>query len=396
MPKAQPTVASRDFRHAVALASRAIERGSTIPILSMVRCRANGAFEATGTDLDVTVTAKVNRGGSGDATFMLPGHAEVTRAIAAAGGASIGIEPGDGKLSLVSDALRVDLSHLLPVDDFPTGNEVQDEVFGVTLSHEQLRQLSRVAASISSEETRYYLNGVYLHHQEGSIYRAVATDGHRASVIELGLPDATGELAGIIIPRKTIRLLLAIAGPKPAASDAGIGLRVGSAARRNAVDSTAPERPGSTRAEFHFGAGGAHVGIASKLIDGTFPDYKRIIPHNPACSLLFDRLELRRAVLAVASARGKPRAVRLHCEPGRATLSALDIEASIGTSVAVRCDNTWKPTADLGINGGYLLSMIDAAGGDELLIRTDDPASPMLIRNPADPAWTGVLMPMRI
>lgn len=333
---------------------------------------------------------------------MLSDFRSVIGAVGAAGGQDVHFAKTKDEVELVSDALEILMKPQADPDDFPGAEaDIATETFSATLSHELVRSLHRVASAISTEETRYYLNGIFIHQHDEHTFRAVATDGHRMNVIEFPLPDAKGSLSGkdrkgIIIPRKTLRILLELIGNKSNPKDDGIGLRVGSKVLRNTVDSTAPEHPDATRAEFHFGDGRAHIGISTKLIDGTFPDYTRAIPNDSQCSILFKAADLRRAVAAVSLGSKHVRAVRLHFEPGRCIISASYLETGIGSSVSVDCQHDWRNHDDLGINGGYLLAMIDAAGGDEIIIRTTDPTTPMVVRNPADTAWTGILMPMRV
>lgn len=395
MPKPAIALTARDFRHAIMLAGKAVERRCTIPILEMVRCKANGSFEVTGTDLDMTIVARVGRTGKAEATFMLPDFRSVIGATSAAGGENVAMAVTDETVSITSEALQVAIKNKTPADDFPILGDIADERFATTMSHAQLRALTRVAASISTEETRYYLNGIYVHHLDGPTYRAVATDGHRLSMIDLVLPDAVGDLPGVIIPRKSLRTLLDIAGTRAAPGDEGVKLRVGSPAPRNSVNSTAPERPGMSRAEFELGSGPARVSLATKLIEGTFPDYRRVIPQAPARTMLFKSAELRRAVAAVSFGAKDVRAIRIAPDEEGALISAEYLTTGIGTSVRINCTHDW-PKETVGYNGSYLLSMLDAAGGEEFVMSADDPAAPCLIRNPADTAWTGILMPMRV
>ncbi|UAK23649.1 DNA polymerase III subunit beta [Sphingomonas nostoxanthinifaciens] len=396
MPDASILIASRDFRDVIAIASRVLEARSTIPILSMLHCRANGSFEVSGTDLDIMLTAKVEHGGGPKREFILPQALSVSKAVNAGGDQTVSITSADGKVGITSGALALKVGNSLPADDFPgDAAAMAAETFTASLSHEQLRALSRVAGAVSTEETRYYLNGVYLHHVEGTTYRAVATDGHRLCFYDLELPDAAGSLAGIILPRKTIRLLLGMAG-KPAASDSGIGLAVGTTNKPNRETSTAPEKTGSpTRARVSLRVGNVAVSVATKLIDGTFPDYKRVVPTDPGKSFLFQAAELRRAVEAVSAGSGRARAVKIVFDTEGAKIDSHFVDTGIDSTFRVACDHK-HAGFEVGFNGEYLLNMIEAAGPGEFVINTSDAAAPALIKNPADTAWTGILMPMRV
>ncbi|PTQ12940.1 DNA polymerase III subunit beta [Sphingomonas oleivorans] len=390
------SLSSSDFRHAISLAGKCIERNNkTIPTLSMIHARANGVFEATGTDLDVLVSASVPRAGSAEATFLIPDYRSIIGAVKAGGGSDVTLEPAEGKFALASDTLSVEVVSNIAADDFPlSGQLIAHDEFTATLSHEQLRSLRRIAASISKAETRYYLNGIYLHHIDGTTFRAVATDGHRLSVIDLEIPDASGALEGIIIPRKAIRLLLEMIGNKAGAADPGIAFRVGTGMLRNREDSTAPERKGVSRAHFSLRAGNASVTLATKLIDGTYPDYARVIPSESGRSFLFKSAEFRRALEAVSFGSKDVRAVRLDFDSEGATVSAKYV-SGIASAVRISCQHSGEPW-EVGFSGSHLIDMIDAAGGDEFVLSAADATGPALIKNPADPDWTGVLMPCRL
>ena len=327
---------------------------------------------------------------------MLPDFRSVLNATSAAGGAEIAMSIADGRATINSGTLQLAVHSGQDADEYPAAvSGLADERFRATFSHEQLRSLARIAKSISTEETRYYLNGIHLSHVGGMTYRAAATDGHRLSLITFELMDATGQLDGVILPRKAVRTILDIAGKRASPRDEGIVMRLGSAIHRNAVESLAPDKAGVTRAEFQLGSGSAKVTVTTKLIDGTYPDVMRVIPASPSVSMLFKSAELQRAVLAVSAGMKDVRAVRLTMHDDAVTIdSAMPTTTNI--TVRVPCSHDWKGNAALGFNGEYLLSMIEASGGEEFLLRTDDPASPAVLANPADTAWKGVLMPCRI
>jgi DNA polymerase-3 subunit beta len=398
MNKGSISIASKDFHHAVAIASLAVERRNTIPILGQLRCRANGSFEVAGTDLDVLVTAKIDHGGGPSAEFMLPDARSLSASIKASGADDVALSTDAGKIRLDAGALGLTINRPLPADDFPADAGMEAEVFSASLSMEQIRSLSRVASAVSTEETRYYLNGVYIHHVGDQTYRAAATDGHRLCFVDLILPDAAGALPGVIMPRKAIRMMLHLAG-KPSSHDEGVRFAVGNRNAPNRETSTAPEKIGSpTRAALSFKVGNASVGVSTKLIDGTFPDYSRVVPHATEATktFVFQASELRRAVEALRHcATGNVRAVKMVFDDDAALISAHYAESSIDSAMRISCQHH-HAGFEVGFNGGYLLSMIEAAAGGELVMSIVDQSAPALIKNPADTAWTGVLMPMRV
>jgi DNA polymerase-3 subunit beta len=384
---------SADFRRAIFLAGKVVERRSTIPILSMIRCHANGSFEATGTDLDMTLTATVARAPGPDADFCMQSPQHVIAAVAAAGGKSVAMAHENGKLRLSSDALEVTVD-TLPADDFPMDHlRPLDEHFSATFSPANIAAIERVTGAVSTEETRYYLNGVRLKSVGPTTIQAQATDGHRLYLCDIELPDAKGELGeSVIIPRKAVRLLIDLA---KSAKD-GVRLTIGSPAPANRVEGTAPERPGASRLRLSFAERAADISLISKLIDGTFPAVERVIPAGGDKQALFNVATIRRALAAVSGHSREVRAIKIAFDaPGSATISAAYLGIGLAASIKVPCEHS-AAGLTVGFNGGYLDSIVNAARGEEVLFTMTDETAPTLVKNPADTAWTGVLMPMRV
>lgn len=384
---------SADFRRAITIASKVIERRNSIPILDTVRCRANGSFEATATDLDIELSAKVEREPGSDFDFAMTSPRLVVSALSAAGGKSVSVGFSDGKASIASDALTMTVGSL-PSDDFPTSLSLPlQEDFTATLSKEALAAIARVAGAMSSEETRYYLNGVHLTLPEPNLLRVDATDGHRLYRCDVPLPDAVGGSGlNAIVPRKVVGLLLDLAK----SSAEGVRLIIGPAATANREDSTAPQKAGMPRLSVSVAERAAKITMTAKLIDGTFPDVGRVIPAAGNKQALFQVADLRRALAAVSGHSKNTRAVSLRLnDNGTATISAAYVAIDLAAAVTIPCEHRW-PGFEIAFNGGYLLSVIDASGGPEVLFDVADPASPALVRNPADTSFTAVLMPMRV
>lgn len=384
-----------DFRRAVNLAAMVPERRNTIPILSTLRCRANGAFEVAATDLDMTIAVTVPREAGEEAAFILNDYQFVAKSLGANGGKALEISAEqEGSLSIESGTLDIKVKQQLHIDDWPADcGVVRNETFSATLSSDHLAQIERVTAAISKEETCYYLNGVYLHHLDGWNYRAVSTDGHRLMMVDLAIPDATGSFAGSIIPRKAISVLLRALGK----SNGSIRLSGGDGVRRNATDTTAPDSPDLLRIAFAGKHGKADIALSTKTIDGKFPDYTRVIPTANDKSVLFKLADLRRAIEAVARTESRVRAIKLDFANGKCRLTTNFAETGTDAGVEIECSYN-EPTAGLsiGFNGQYLLDMLGALSGDEVSFAMFDSSSPTLIRDPADTAFTGVLMPMRV
>lgn len=384
-----------DFRRAVTIANKVVERrGTTIPALGAIHCHANGALEVSATDLDLTVTTKIEREPGVDADFLLRNPRAMLQAVAAAGGKTIGISHKDAQAIVVSDSLRLKVG-TFPADDLPLDlNRPLDTTFAVTLSQQHVADLARVAGAMSTEETRYYLNGVHLAAIAPGLIRATATDGHRLYFMEIAVPDATGELpgAGLIVPTKTIRLLLDLSKSSPD----GVRVTVGNRAPANSETTTAPEKSGMPVLRLGFRERAAEVTLTSKLIDGTFPDCQRVVPTGGDIQALFQVADMRRAIRAIAGHSKSERAVRIELlENGAASLSAAYVSIDLAADIVIPCQHS-RPGYVIGFNGGYLASVLDASRGDEIVLTMSNPDAPAIVRNPADTAWTAVLMPIRV
>lgn len=387
-------VRTADFRRAVSIASKVVERRNTIPILETLRCRANGVLEVSGTDLDMTLSASVPREPGDDVSFAMMQAPRVAAALKFGGGDMTDLAMGKPRhVAVVSGAMSLNIGSL-PADDFP--NEAERPLtasFSATLSPEHIQEISRVSAAASNEVTRYYLNGVHLHHVMGTTYRAVATDGHRLCFVDLELPDASGDLTGIIIPNKAVSIIRDLG----AKATGGIGISLGTIVPANREEGTAPVRASLPRLNLRFDVPGAAVAMQTRLIDGNFPDYQRIISAVPGNDkpMLFSTADIRRALRAVSGHSKNVRAVKIELIPDGARLSAAYIGIDLSLKIDLPCQHQHSGF-EIGFNGNYLLALIDAAQGDELLLVAGDAAGPVLVRNPADTVWTGILMPMRI
>src|ERR1700686_1701961 len=251
---------------------RVVERRSTIPILANVLLRADRSkLSLKATDLDVEVTdaiaAEVGPGGS----TTVPAHMffDIVRKLPE--GAQIVLESSVDRAALEIRAGRSRFTlQTLPESDFP------DLAPGEMTHKFQLkaadlkRLIDKTQFAISTEETRYYLNGIYLHAAgtaKAQTLRAVATDGHRLAQMELELPKGADGMPGIIVPRKTVGEVQRLLED----GDAEVAVELS---------------PGKIR----FTVG--EVILTSKLIDGTFPDYARVIPVGNDKELVVDKKKL--------------------------------------------------------------------------------------------------------
>ena len=356
-----------------------VERRNTIPILSNVLLKAeNGELALTATDMDLeiveTVPAEVTQAGSTTA----PAHTlyDIVRKLPDGSQVELDSSGDNGLLTLRSGRSNFKLG-CLPTEDFPqmSGGDLAHRF---SLSAPDLRMLvDRTRFAISTEETRYYLNGIYLHatrsragETEVPVLRAVATDGHRLARVEIPLPEGAGNIPGVIVPRKTVMEIRKLIDE--AADRIEVGLS-------------------ETKVRFGFDA----VTVTSKLIDGTFPDYERVIPTGNDKVLEVDSKVFASAVDRVATiSTEKSRAVKLSIDRGNLVLSATSPEAGSATEeLEVSYDNS---PLEIGFNSRYLLDITQQIEGDGARFTMADAASPTIVRDVADPSALYVLMPMRV
>jgi DNA polymerase-3 subunit beta len=238
----------------------------------------------------------------------------------------------------------------------------------------ELRSLiDRTRFAISTEETRYYLNGIYLHmakNDDLEMLRAVATDGHRLARVELPLPQGAAGIPGVIVPRKTINELRKLI--EETGEDVEIALS-------------------DAKIRFAFD----DVELVSKLIDGTFPDYDRVIPTGNDKALEVDCSDFAAAVDRVATiSTEKSRAVKLRVENGVVTLTASSPES--GTASEELEVSYKQEPIEIGFNARYLLDIAQQIEGETAQFSMADAASPTVIRDTDDPSALYVLMPMRV
>jgi DNA polymerase-3 subunit beta len=260
----------------------------------------------------------------------------------------------------------------LPESDFPD-LAAGDMTHRFTLAGGDAKTLiEKTQFAISTEETRYYLNGIYLHYVDGKspTLRAVATDGHRLAQFELPAPAGANGMPGIIVPRKTVGELQRLI--EDSAAELTIELSI-------------------NKIRFTMG----EIVLTSKLIDGTFPDYGRVIPLGNDKLLTVDKADFEAAVdrvSTVSSERG--RAVKLSLANGKLTLSVTNPDSGSATE-EIEVDYQGDPL-DIGFNSRYLLDIAAQIGGENAVLKLADPGSPTLIQDREAEGALYVLMPMRV
>ncbi len=373
----QFTIEHQTLLKSLAKTQSIVERNSTIAILANVLIQADDrVVKATATDMDLALDqefeATVDRQGS--ITVSAQRIHDFVRRLP--DGSEIKLDLGEnGELSIMSSrsecALRTMSSADFPLMDageLPHQFSLPAETLG--------KLIDRTRFAMSTEETRYYLNGIFLHAataDSGPVLRLVATDGHRLAMADEPLPDGAADIPGHILPRKAVnelRKLLDEASP----------------------DSVVTVALSDTKARFTFDSST----LTTKLIDGTFPDYTRVIPVENQKELKFHRDEFNRAVdrVAIVVSEEKARIVKLALGNDNLVISATSINTG---SAREDMDVSYSDLPmEIGFNARYLLDITQQIDGDEAVFMLADGASPALVHDTADPNVLYVLMPMRV
>ena len=355
-------------------AQNVVERRTTIPILGNVRLDAGeGRLGLVATDLELTVTetapAEVLRAGA----LTLPAHTlfDVVRKLPEGSEVAIVKEPDRSEATVAAGRTVFDLP-TLPAADFPSMTAEAFERSFKMKAADLARLIDKARFAMSTEEARYYLNGMHFHTAENgatAVLRAVATDGHRLAKVEAPLPSGAAGMPPIIVPRKAIgeirKLIEGADDVHVSLSASKIQVRVGDAQ------------------------------LVSRLIDGTFPDYERVIPQSNDKRVTLDAQAFAKAVDRVATiATEKTRAIKLSLQSGRLLLSAVSSETGRGQD---ELDVSYVDgPLEIGFNARYVLEMLAQIAGDTLDVEIASPASPTLVRDAGDGGVVYVLMPMRV
>ncbi|TPK15232.1 DNA polymerase III subunit beta [Mesorhizobium sp. B2-5-9] len=361
---------------ALALVIKAVERRSTIPVLQNLLLAvdaAAGLLTITGTDLDCELRTSIPCQAGKDDAYTLPATLLHDAVRKMPEGAEIAIAAEKDFATLTAGRARFKIQ-VLPAADFPAINAGDfSHTFDLPTGTME-RMLAMVSFAISTEETRYYLNGIHWHAAEE--FNAVATDGHRLAKFCTPLPDGAEGMPAIIIPKKTTGLIRQILSDKVvnvtfSVSDTKIRLQAG------------------------------NVTLLSKLIDGKFPDYVRVIPVGNQNRFTVDKDTLAKAVdrvTTVSTERGS--AVKFAFEPGGSlVLTTVNPEAGSAND-EVTIEDSQGVAIEIGFNGKYCLDLLNAVEGKRVIFSLGDPGSPTLIE-PEEADKSGlkplfVLMPMRV
>ncbi|MBV0890318.1 DNA polymerase III subunit beta [Paracoccus sp. Z118] len=360
---------------AVAQAQSVVERRNTIPILSNVLIEAQGdtvSFRATDLDTEVVdkAPAMVERPGATTVSAALLN--EIARKLPDGALVSIAADAAEGRLSVQAGRSNFNLA-TLPREDFPVMASSEYAV-NFTAPAALLRRLfDKSRFAISTEETRYYLNGVYMHvadGPDGKLLRCVATDGHRLARIDAALPEGAGDMPGVIVPRKTVAELKKLLDD----DEAQIAVSVSETKVRFATPT---------------------LTLTSKVIDGTFPDYTRVIPQGNTRKLEVDASDFARAVDRVATVSSeRSRAVKLALDEDRLILSvnAPDAGAADEELAVAYADDP----LEIGFNAKYLQEIAQQVDRENAVFLFNGSGDAALIREGGDESAVYVVMPMRV
>ncbi|WP_339637087.1 DNA polymerase III subunit beta [uncultured Sulfitobacter sp.] len=360
---------------AVSQAQSVVERRNTIPILANVLIEAEGSdvsFRATDLDIEVVdkVAAQVERAGATTVSATLL-H-EIVRKLPDGALVRLTADTAAGRLTVEAGRSNFSLA-TLPREDFPVmaSSEYASNFAAPAPVLRRLFDKSKFA--ISTEETRYYLNGVYLHiadAESGKALRCVATDGHRLARIDAAMPEGAAEMPGVIVPRKTVGEL------------------------RKLLDDDEMEIAVSvSETKIRFATPG--ITLTSKVIDGTFPDYTRVIPQGNTRKMEVDAADFARAVDRVATVSSeRSRAVKLQLDEDRLVLSvnAPDSGAAEEELAVAYADER----LEIGFNAKYLLEIASQVDRENAVFLFNSSGDPTLMREGNDTSAVYVVMPMRV
>jgi len=355
-----------------------VERRNTIPILSnvLIEAAGDGTVRIMATDLDLQVVESMSAVSvESPGALTVSAHLLFDIARKLPDGSQVGLEAADNRLTVKAGRSRFQLP-TLPRDDFPVIVE-GDLPTSFELPAKLLAELvDRTRFAISTEETRYYLNGIFFHvtDDDTPVLKAAATDGHRLARYTIARPDGAEGMPDVIVPRKAVGELRKLLD--------------------EALDGNVEIDLSASKIRFTLGGEGGVV-LTSKLIDGTFPDYSRVIPTGNDKLLKLDPRSFFAGVDRVATiATEKTRAVKMALDTDRVTLSVTSPDN--GTAAEEVSAQYSSEGFEIGFNANYLKDILHQIDGDNVELHLADAGAPTLIRQDEKSAALYVLMPMRV
>jgi len=346
-----------------------VERRQTMPILANVLLAAKGgklAITATDLEVELVATSEVDVQRAGEIT--VPGRKLLDICRALPEGVEITLSLEGERMTVRARKSRFTLS-TLAASEFPTVDEINAEQTLEVPVKDLKRLLEKTHFSMAQQDVRYYLNGMLLE-TSAKMLRSVATDGHRLALCEIDLPSGGKPGQQVIVPRKGVLELQRILSSDDAIAEVSVGSN-------------------------HFRAVIGEVRLTSKLIDGRFPEYGRVIPSNPPRIVKAVRDDLRQALQRAAIlSNEKYRGIRFALNSGTLTIQAHNPEQEEAEEeVEVGYDGD---ELEIGFNVNYLLDALAAVEGGEVSIGLTDGNSSCLITSAADAGSRFVVMPMRL
>jgi DNA polymerase-3 subunit beta len=369
---------SSDLLKALSHIHGIVEVRHTLPILSNIILKAkDNELTLSSTNLDIYCADKIKAEVStaGEISVAAVTFFEIVKRLPSGSEVVMTMEEGENEITLKCGRSKFNLS-TLKTDDFPIISDNDLFTSFVLSADELIRIIDKTKFAVSNEETRYYLNGIFLHKADRNsiqFLRAVATDGHRLAQYDIPLPHGAEEITGIIIPKKTIYELRKVLDD--ANGDVSISLN-------------------ENKIKFTFN----DLKIISKVIDGTFPDYTKVIPKNNNKNFKTNNNELKNAIDRVsavaANEESKSKAIKLSLEDNKLNLS---VESQSKGSANEIIDISYDgDKVDIGFNSKYIIDICNEVDGEEVDISLLDSVSPAIILDKTDENLFFVLMPMRI
>lgn len=359
-----------------------VERRHAIPILANIKLEAEkgGYLTLTTTDMDIAIQDKVKAEVSktaGSTTVPVNVLFDIVRKIESDSDIFI----SQKKASDSKVLLKVNTSEFtipsLPASEFPSF-EVNKATHKFTIHSEVLKALfTKTRHAISNDETRYYLNGLYLHvttpEDNAPVLRAVATDGHRLARAQTIQPEGCNDMPAIIIPKKTVSEVIKLLEDFVGNVEVSVS---------------------TNKITFNIGT----TILNSKLIDGKFPDYDRVIPRNNDKTLEVPKESLARSIdLVISISNDKTRAVKFNIEPSKITVCAtseLNGNAKGVQEIAAKYDS--KEPVSIGFNARYVLDSLSAIDGDTVKVSIANNVSAIIAQDSQETNHVYILMPMQV
>lgn len=363
-------VARAHLLPALSIAGKAADRKNTIPILNNVLFESDGErLRIVGTNLDQEISAAVPLVSGEALASTLPAQHLLDAVKTLPESAEVGFAFDSTHVTVSSGKSRFRLP-VLPAGDFPSiAGRAWPHSFKLAAAAMQA-MIAQTSFAVSIAKDRLYLHGVFLHDHEGRELRAAATDGHRLARHVLPLPEGAAGMAAVIIPTAALGLIRSIAGDK-----GDLTVSVSDTLLRVETDD---------------------MSLTTKLVDGVYPDYQRVIPSGNANRFRVKRAALDLAVarvMAVASIRGSG----LRFDFGREGVLALSAASEDReASDEIACTAEEGKAVTIGISGGYLRDTLAATAADEIVIALGDAGDPVLIDPAGSAGQLFVIMPMRI